>query len=266
VAYLTYPLIDPVLVRIGPIGVRYYGLAYVLAFLAAHFALARLNDRWKLGLSVDDRMEVLLAAILGVVLGARIGYVVFYGLSTYARHPLEVFAVWDGGMSFHGGLIGIMLAGIVESRRLRTPFLRLCDVGAVAAPVGFLLGRLANFINGELWGRVADVPWAMVFPGAGSLPRHPSQLYEAALEGGALLVVMVLLARRERPDGVQLGWLLVLYGCVRTVLEMFREPDAQLGLLLRYFTMGQLLSVPIIAGGVWLLTRGRKASGGRVGG
>jgi phosphatidylglycerol:prolipoprotein diacylglycerol transferase len=262
VAYLTYPLIDPVLVRIGPFGVRYYGLAYVLAFLAAALVLSRLNRRWEIGLSADDRMEMLLAAIVGVVVGARLGYVVFYGLGAYLRNPLEVFAVWDGGMSFHGGLIGIMVAAFVESRRLRITFLRACDVGAVAAPVGFLLGRLANFVNGELWGRAANVPWAMVFPAGGPSPRHPSQLYEAALEGVVLLIVMLLLARRRRPDGVQLGWLLVLYGCARTGLELFREPDAQIGFLLRYLTMGQLLSVPMVVGGVWLLVRARRASPG----
>ncbi len=257
-AAILFPNIDPVLLRIGPMAVRYYGIAYVLAFVAAGLVLRVLNERWELGLSADDQLEVLLAAVLGVIIGARVGYVLVYNPAYYLKHPLEASAIWDGGMSFHGGLVGIVLAAVVEGRRLKVAFLRLTDVGAVAAPVGFFFGRLANFINDELWGRVTTVPWAFVFPAAGPQPRHPSQLYEAALEGVVLFAVMLLLARRRRSDGELLGWLLVLYGCFRIFVELFREPDAQLGFIFRYFTTGQLLSVPMVLLGAWLLWRVRR--------
>lgn len=253
-ALLPYPEIDPVLVRIGPLAIRWYGLAYVAAFIAAGLVLRHLNRRWRLGLSEDDELEVLLAAVLGVILGARLGYVLFYNLPAYLRDPLSVFAIWDGGMSFHGGLIGISIAGVIESRRLKLPLLTLLDVGAVAAPVGFLLGRLANFVNGELWGRASEVPWAMVFPlDPAGLPRHPSQLYEAALEGLVLFAVMWWLSRRPRPRGTEIGTLLLLYGLFRTFVEFFREPDVQIGFLAGGVTMGQLLSLPMILGGAALL-------------
>jgi phosphatidylglycerol---prolipoprotein diacylglyceryl transferase len=253
-ALLPYPHIDPVLVRLGPLAIRWYGLAYVAAFIGAAFVLRELNSRWRLHLSEDDQLEILLAAVIGVIVGARLGYVVFYGLGTYLKAPLTIFALWDGGMSFHGGLIGILIAGIVESRRLKVPFLTLCDIGAVAAPIGFFFGRLANFVNDELWGRVTSVPWAMVFPNApGGLPRHPSQLYEAALEGLVLFAVMWMLSRRVRPRGTEIGWLLLLYGCFRTFVEFFRQPDVQIPALPFGVTMGQLLSVPMIVAGAALL-------------
>jgi phosphatidylglycerol:prolipoprotein diacylglycerol transferase len=156
-------------------------------------------------------------------------------------------------MSFHGGLAGIMLAGVWVSRRLMIPFLTLCDIGAVAAPLGFGFGRLANFVNDELWGRVATVPWAMVFPSGGPLPRHPSQLYEAFLEGAVLIAVMLWLSRRQRPRGYLIGWLLILYGAFRIAVEFLREPDIQIGFLFGGITMGQLLSIPMVVAGVWLL-------------
>ncbi len=258
-AAIPYPDIDPVLVSIGPFAVRWYGLAYVLGFILAGLLLRRLNERWKVGLTTDQQIDIVLAAIVGLVVGARLGYVLFYGVGTYWSDPLSIFAIWDAGMSFHGGLIGILLAGYFVSRRVGVPFLRLADMGAVGAPIGLFLGRLANFINGELWGRTADVPWAMVFPGAGSLPRHPSQLYEALLEGIVLFVVMLVLARRRRGDGFQLGMLLALYGVFRIFVEFFREPDVQLGFIVDRFTMGQLLSLPMIVAGVWLIVRAARA-------
>lgn len=266
VALLPYPHIDPVIVRLGPFAVRWYGLAYVAAFAVAWFVLRSLDRRWELGLSEDDRLETLLAAVIGVVVGARLGYVFFYNLSFYLSEPLRIFAVWDGGMSFHGGLAGILVAAWVMSRRVPVSFLRLCDVGSVAAPAGFFFGRLANFVNGELWGRPSRVPWAMVFPGAGPVPRHPSQLYEALFEGVVLFAVMWRMSRRRRPEGELLGWLLILYGAFRFMLEFFREPDPQVGLVLGPFTMGQLLSVPMILAGaallVWVYRRRRSREGG----
>lgn len=252
-ALLAYPNIDPVIFRAGPFAVRWYGVAYVAAFVGAGLVLRHLNRRWQLGLSEDDQLETLLAAVIGVIAGARLGYVLFYGLSGYLKAPPTIFAIWDGGMSFHGGLIGILLAGVVESRRLKLPFATLADVGSVGAPIGFFFGRLANFVNDELWGRVTNVPWAIVFPTGGLVPRHPSQLYEAALEGIVLFAVMWALSRRVRPRGTEVGWLLLLYGCFRFAVEFFREPDVQIGFIARYFTLGQLLSVPMIVAGAALL-------------
>jgi phosphatidylglycerol:prolipoprotein diacylglycerol transferase len=184
--------------------------------------------------------------------------VLFYGGPGYWSDPIRIIQIWDGGMSFHGGLAGIMLAGVWVSRRLMIPFLTLCDIGAVAAPLGFGFGRLANFVNDELWGRVATVPWAMVFPSGGPLPRHPSQLYEAFLEGAVLIAVMLWLSRRQRPRGYLIGWLLILYGAFRIAVEFLREPDIQIGFLFGGITMGQLLSIPMVIAGVWLLWRIRR--------
>ncbi len=256
-AALTYPRIDPEIFAIGPISFRWYGLAYVLGVLVAWYLLVRVNRRWRIGLSRENTIDVALAAAIGIFLGARLGYAAVYGGDVYLRDPLKIIAIWDGGMSFHGGLVGILLAAAVMSRYLKVPFLRLCDAGAVGAPAGLLFGRLANFVNGELWGRPSDVPWAMVFPGAGALPRHPSQLYEAALEGAVLLAVMVWLARKTRPSGEMLGWFLALYSIFRVVAEFFREPDEQLGFLFGPVTMGQLLSVPMLLLGAWLIWRAR---------
>jgi phosphatidylglycerol:prolipoprotein diacylglycerol transferase len=256
-AVWAYPAIDPVALQLGPLAVRWYGLAYLACFLFAWWLLVRYNRRWRLGLSPDDEAFVMLAAVLGVVLGGRLGYVAFYGAGAYWREPLRILQMWDGGMSFHGGLAGILLAGVVVSRRLHVPYLVLCDIGAIAAPLGFALGRLANFVNDELWGRVSTVPWAMVFPSGGAVPRHPSQLYEALLEGGVLLAVMLILAARERPRGQLTGWVLTLYALFRVVVEFFREPDVQIGFLAGGVTMGQLLSLPVLAAGVWLLMSAR---------
>lgn len=257
-AVWTYPAIDPVALRLGPLSVRWYGLAYLVCFLFAWWLLSSFNRRWQLGIDADGEALVMIGAVAGVVLGARLGYVLFYGAGTYWREPLRILQIWDGGMSFHGGLAGILLAGVLVSRRLKVPFLALCDIGAIAAPLGFGLGRLANFANDELWGRVSSVPWAMVFPSGGPLPRHPSQLYEAFLEGAVLLAMMLMLSRRDRAGGELTGWLLALYGAFRIFAEFFREPDAQIGFLFGGITMGQLLSVPMVAAGVWLIVRARR--------
>jgi len=265
-ALIAYPAIDPVLVRLGPFSIRWYGLAYVLGFLGAGILIYLLSKRWKLGLSGDDVVLVLLYAIIGVIIGARLGYVLVYGAGQYWSSPAKILAVWDGGMSFHGGLVGILVAGWFAARSLKMPYLTLCDIGAVGAPIGFLFGRLGNFVNGELWGRTTTVAWGIVFPGAGSLPRHPSQLYEAFLEGAVLLTIMIVLALKlpPRPRGELLGWLITLYGTFRIAAEFFREPDVQLGFLVRItgaaggVTMGQLLSVPMLVLGVWLIWRARK--------
>jgi phosphatidylglycerol:prolipoprotein diacylglycerol transferase len=258
IAAIAFPNIDPVAVRLGPFAVRWYGLAYLAAFLASWYILKVLDERWDLGLGPDGRVSTIFAAVIGVIAGGRLGYVLFYNLPLYAAHPILIPQIWDGGMSFHGGLAGIMLAGVWVSHHYKVSYLRLCDVGAVGAPVGFFFGRIANFINGELWGRVTTVPWGVVFPGAGPLPRHPSQLYEALLEGLVTFVVMLVLVRKRRPDGFLIGWMLTLYGVFRIFVEFFREPDVQIGFLPGGITMGQLLSVPVLIVGVWLIWRTRR--------
>jgi phosphatidylglycerol:prolipoprotein diacylglycerol transferase len=258
---LVYPQIDPVAFRLGPVAVHWYGLAYVAGFIIAGFIIRALARRWEIGLTDDDVLSIILAAVVGVVLGGRLGYVLFYGGAFYLQSPLRALALWDGGMSFHGGLAGILIAGVVVARVLKMPWLTICDLGAVGSPIALGLGRLANFVNGELWGRVTTVRWAMVFPGAGALPRHPSQLYEAALEGALLCVVMLVLAWKlpPRPRGELLGWLLTLYGAARLFVEFFREPDAQLGFLAGgWLTMGMLLTLPVAASGIGLLWWARR--------
>jgi phosphatidylglycerol:prolipoprotein diacylglycerol transferase len=255
-AALTYPNIDPVFFSIGSLEVRWYGLAYVAGFIIAGLIVRSLSRRWEVGLTDDDLLDIVLAGVIGLVVGARLGYVLFYGVGAYWSDPLSIVAFWDGGMSFHGGLVGILLAGAIVARAKGVPALRLFDLGAVGAPVGIFLGRIANFINGELWGRETDVPWAMVFPSApGGAPRHPSQLYEALLEGLVLFLVLFVLSRRRRGDGFFIGLLFTLYGVFRILVEFFREPDIQLGFIAGPFTMGQLLTAPMVLVGVWLVWR-----------
>ncbi len=255
VAAITYPAIDPIALRIGPLAVRWYGLAYLAAFLCAYFVIRWLRTRWELELSEDDLLTILLAAVIGVLLGGRLGYVLFYGNGYYFSHPAAILALWDGGMSFHGGLAGIIIAAGVVAKTMRIPFMTLCDLGSAAAPIGLFFGRLANFVNQELWGRTTSVPWGVVFPAAGPTPRHPSQLYEAALEGVVLLCIVLWVATRRPtpPRGAVFGWLLTWYAVFRMGVEFFREPDAQIGFLAAGVTMGQLLSIPVLVAGIAVL-------------
>ena len=266
-AAVAFPAIDPIALQVGPFAVRWYGIAYLLGFLGAWLVMRWLVARWKLNISDDDQLTIVLAAVVGVVAGGRLGYVLFYGGGYYWSHPAQILAVWDGGMSFHGGLVGILLAAVVVALTMRIPWLTLCDIGSVGAPVGIFFGRLANFVNQELWGRVTTVPWGVVFPGAGASPRHPSQVYEAVLEGFVIFLVMVILASRRHalPRGVLFGVLLSLYGIFRISIEFLREPDAQIGFLPGGMTMGQALSAPLIVCGVavvaWSLWRGLPEKG-----
>ncbi|HEX9808574.1 MAG TPA: prolipoprotein diacylglyceryl transferase [Alphaproteobacteria bacterium] len=265
---IPFPAIDPVLVEIGPFAIRWYALAYIAGLIAGWWIVSRLAERPPApGLpaamtraQVDD---FLLWATLGVILGGRIGYVLFYQPGYFLDHPLGIFAVWQGGMSFHGGLLGVVCAIVLFCRRRGVAILALGDLISLVAPIGLFLGRLANFVNGELYGRVSDVPWAMVFPGGGPEPRHPSQLYEAMLEGVVLLAILAALARfggaRARP-GLITGAFFAGYGTFRVIGEMFREPDPQLGFLVLGTTMGQWLSLPLIAVGLWLILRARPAA------
>lgn len=257
-AALPFPAIDPVLVQFGPFAIRWYALAYIAGLLIGWRVMLQIAR--SPGSAVSDRQvdDFLLWATLGVVLGGRLGYVLFYKPGFYLQHPLEIFAVWQGGMSFHGGLLGVALAIVLFARRAGVPVLTLADMAAAVTPIGLGLGRIANFINGELWGRVSDAPWAMVFPTGGPDPRHPSQLYEALLEGLVLFVVLWLLRRRvaaARRPGFITGAFLAGYGIARIIGELFREPDAHLGFLLGGTTMGQWLSLPLVVAGLWLARR-----------
>ena len=252
-----YQGLDPIAFSLGPLVVRWYGLAYVLGFVCAAAIIYFVAKRWKLGMSEDNLLTLMVCAIVGVVLGARIGYVLFYGDGYYLSHPLEILAFNQGGMSFHGGLVGLLIGGAVAALMTRIPFLTLADLGSIAAPIGLFFGRCANFVNGELWGAPTDGPLGVVFGGAaGMMPRHPSQLYEAGLEGLVLFCVLFALSRKRppRPQGTFLGAFLVLYGIFRFLIEFVREPDVQLGYLWGgWLTMGQVLSAPLIVAGIALL-------------
>ncbi|GAB4163964.1 MAG: prolipoprotein diacylglyceryl transferase [Geothermobacteraceae bacterium] len=257
---LNYPDIDPVIFRIGPLAVRWYGLMYLAGFGAAWLLIRRLAARKSLPLSRDDLSDLLFYAVIGVILGGRLGYVLFYNPAHFLSHPLDIPAVWQGGMSFHGGLLGVVLASLIFCRRRNLPVLKLGDVIANSATIGLGLGRLGNFINGELWGRTTDVPWGMVFPQAGLLPRHPSQLYEFLLEGVVLFCLLLWLNLRGARAGVPLFAFFACYGLFRFLVEFVREPDPQLGFLWFGATLGQLLSLPMIllgTTGLWFVLRGR---------
>ena len=252
-----YQGLDPIAFSLGPLVVRWYGLAYVLGFVCAAAIIYFVAKRWKLGMSEDNLLTLMVCAIVGVVLGARIGYVLFYGDGYYLSHPLEILAFNQGGMSFHGGLVGLLIGGAVAALMTRIPFLTLADLGSIAAPIGLFFGRCANFVNGELWGAPTDGPLGVVFGGAaGMMPRHPSQLYEAVLEGLVIFCVLFALSRKRppRPQGTFLGAFLVLYGIFRFLIEFVREPDVQLGYLWGgWLTMGQVLSAPLIVAGIALI-------------
>ncbi len=251
---MQYPHINPVLIRIGPLELRWYGLMYVVSFAAAYFLIRSMAKRKNLPLSKDDIADLIFGLALGVILGGRIGYILFYNLSYYLENPLKLFAIWEGGMSFHGGLIGTVLATIYFTRKKKVTFFQLADLCAPVAPVGLFLGRLGNFINGELYGRITDVPWGMVFPGGGNAPRHPSQLYEAFLEGPVLFTILWLVHRRKNlPVGVVFWCFVTFYGAFRFLVEFTREPDPQLGFVLGSFSMGQLLSFPMFLFGLGMV-------------
>jgi phosphatidylglycerol---prolipoprotein diacylglyceryl transferase len=264
---LPFPDIDPIALQLGPFAIRWYALAYIAGLFGGLVYAKRLaaNDalwgaiRRPSALDLDD---LLLYATLGVILGGRLAYVIFYQPGYFLAKPLEILSIWSGGMSFHGGLAGATLAMWLFARAKKLPPLSLFDLIGTVAPLGLLLGRIANFVNGELWGRAADVPWAFVFPNGGPIPRHPSQLYEAATEGLLLLIVLAILVRRvgyHRP-GFICGVFGAGYAASRILCEFFREPDSQLGFLFGGFaTMGMLLSLPMLAIGLWLMLQARKA-------
>jgi len=255
---LPFPAIDPVLIEVGPFALRWYALSYIVGILLAwrYMRLLVQNDRLWGGVarpSAADIDDFVLWGTLGIIIGGRLGYVLFYNPDYYLANPLEAFAVWSGGMSFHGGFIGTVLAMVLFARSRGLSIWTLFDLAGCAAPIGIFFGRIANFINAELWGRPTDVPWAFVFPGAGPEPRHPSQLYEAALEGVVLFLVLRVLSHRftllQKP-GFMAGAFAFGYGIGRSIAELYRVPDAHIGYLSGFLTMGMLLSVPMILAGL----------------
>jgi phosphatidylglycerol:prolipoprotein diacylglycerol transferase len=254
---IPFPAIDPVLVHLGPFAIRWYALAYIAGILLGWLyarALIRASQPWggPAPLRLVDFDDFVVWVTLGIILGGRIGYVLFYNPDFFAAHPLDAFQLWKGGMSFHGGFTGCVAAVVLFGWWRNVSILSLGDLTCAAGPIGIFLGRIANFINGELWGRPADVPWAMIFPGGGPIPRHPSQLYEAALEGLLLFTVLALCIRAGalRRPGLIIGVFAVVYAMARGFCEFFREPDAQLGFLWGGLTMGMLLSIPLFLAGV----------------
>ena len=230
---------------IGPLHFRWYGLMYVLSFVATYFILRAESHRKKLSLSASDITDLVFYGAVGVVLGGRAGYILFYNLDFYVANPFKTFAVWEGGMSFHGGFLGVITAFFLYSIQKNIPFFKLIDMASQCAPVGLGLGRIGNFINGELYGRQTSMPWGIIFPDGSGVPRHPSQLYEALLEGLVLYFIVRFAARRSSETGIQAWTFCAGYGVFRFVIEFFRLPDAQLGTFGGIFSMGQLLSMPM---------------------
>jgi len=254
---LPFPIIDPVLISIGPFAIRWYALSYIAGILLGWLyarAIIRNERLWgrPAPLTVADFDDFVLWVTLGIIIGGRAGYVLFYNLPYFIENPAQILQLWHGGMSFHGGFLGCVAAVMLFGWRRRISILSLGDLTCAVGPIGLFLGRLANFINGELWGRTTDVPWGMVFPSGGPLPRHPSQLYEATLEGLVLLAILAMLVRRGalRRPGMIIGAFAVGYGIARSFCELFRQPDPQLGFLWGGLTMGILLSVPLVLAGI----------------
>ncbi len=255
---LSFPNIDPVALSLGPLDIRWYSLAYLAGFLIGWKVALYLSGLSKNGRPTREDIDNFLPfAVLGVILGGRIGYVLFYQSSVYLNDPLQALKIWQGGMSFHGGTIGVILALILFARIQKIPLLRLSDIVCVVVPIGLFFGRIANFINGELFGRVSNVPWAVVFPYGGAEPRHPSQLYEAILEGAVLFVILLFLYHkksiRER-SGIISGAFLMGYGLFRMFIEFYRQPDEYLGFIFGSISMGQLLSLPMVLLGAGVIT------------
>jgi phosphatidylglycerol:prolipoprotein diacylglycerol transferase len=249
---IKYPDIDPVIIKIGPLALRWYGLMYVFGFVSSYLLVMYQLKKKKIKVARAEIDDLFFYLILGLIVGARLGYVLFYNLGFYLENPAEALVLWHGGMSFHGGLIGAAIAGYIVIKRKRLNFFEIGDLIIPTCPVGLMFGRLGNFINGELFGKPSHVPWAMVFPQGGPQPRHPSQLYEAFLEGLVMFVVLWIYKDKKKRDGDVLALFLVLYGVFRIFCEIFREPDLQLGYFLGIISMGQILSMFMIAIGLGL--------------
>ena len=250
---IPFPEINPNIIEIGPFKVRWYGLMYLLGFAATYFLISRQAKARRLGLYGSQLQDLVFFIAVGLMIGARLGYILFYqfhDFGAYLTDPLEIIAIWHGGMSFHGGLVGALLSGALFCRRRKLPAWEVADIVIITAPIGLFFGRLGNFINGELYGRPGTVPWAMIFPGGGPLPRHPSQLYEAALEGILLFLILWRLKDLELRPGTLVSLFLAGYGLFRFAVELFREPDPQIGLIMGVLSMGQILCLAMICAAV----------------
>ncbi len=262
---LTFPNIDPVAISLGPLSIHWYGLMYLLGFGMGYYLLLQRSKVANSGWNKDQVSDLIFYGAMGVVLGGRAGYVLFYNFPKFLDDPLWLFAVWEGGMSFHGGLLGVIVACILFGRRYQKTFFTTIEFAAPVVPLGLLTGRLGNFIGGELWGRVSDVPWAMVFPKGGPLARHPSQLYEMILEGLVLFLILWFYSKKPRPTMAISGVFLTGYGAFRFFVEFFRQPDSHIGFdLLGWMTRGQILCVPMVLLGVALIVVAYKREGGQV--
>lgn len=255
---IPFPNIHPVIVSIGPISIYWYSLAYVFGIMFGWWRASALSLKFNLGISKKQLEDFITYAIIGIIMGGRLGYVLLYDPVKYLSDPLEIFKTYEGGMSFHGGFIGLIVAGVIYCRKYRIEFLRFMDLMTMVAPVGIFFGRIANFINAELYGRVTDVAWAVVFPGSDGAPRHPSQLYEALLEGLVLFFIMHLSQKALLIKGRASGIFFIFYALFRIFVECFREPDVQLGFLFGGCTMGQLLCLPMVIFGILLLYKNDK--------
>jgi phosphatidylglycerol:prolipoprotein diacylglycerol transferase len=260
-AAIPYPQINPVFLEFGPLQFRWYGLMYLIGLSIAYFMIKRKAAAKGLPIGQDQIYDMVVFAAFGVFIGGRLGYTLFYNFSYYIQHPLKIFAVWEGGMSFHGGLIGTIVALLWFSKRRRLPTYMVADLAASVTPIGLGFGRLGNFINGELYGRPTDVEWCMVFPAGGPACRHPSQLYEAGLEGLLLFTVLWAIGRKATPPGTVFWSFIAGYGICRLIAELFREPDAHIGFVLGPITMGQLLSAPMVIVGITMLVWGFQRAG-----
>ena len=251
---MIYPTIDPVAIAIGPLSIHWYGLMYVFGFVGAWWLGKRRAKQY--GWRQQEVEDVLFYGAIGVIVGGRVGYALFYDFANVIVEPWRIFMIWQGGMSFHGGLIGVLIAFAVFATKTQRHYLAVSDFIAPLVPIGLFFGRIGNFINGELWGKVSDVPWAMVFPNGGLLPRHPSQLYEAVLEGIVLWLILWLYSAKPRPAGAVSGLFLFGYGLFRSLVELVRVPDYQYGyLLFDWVTMGQILSMPMMVLGLFFIWR-----------
>ena len=261
-----YHNLDPIAFSVGSLSVRWYGLAYLFGFIACGFMIYRVARRWRIEVTVDDVVTIMTAVACGVIIGGRLGYVLFYGKGYYLAHPLSIFKLYEGGMSFHGGLVGAIVGAYLANKEVGLSPLTLIDLGSIGAPIGLFLGRCANFVNGELWGKETSLPWGVMFDdaGGGAVFRHPSQLYEALLEGLVIFCVLYVLSLRKppRPKGSFIGTFLMLYGCFRFLVEFVRLPDEQMGYLAwGWLTMGQVLSLPLVLAGVALIVWSYRTNG-----
>ncbi len=263
-----YHSLNPVALSLGPLSIRWYGLAYLVGFVLAGVVMYRTAQHWKLNVTLDDVLNLMAGISFGVIVGARLFYVIFYGAGYYVAHPLDAFALSQGGMSFHGGLVGAVIGGSIVCKASGLSIPTICDLGVIGAPLGLFFGRCANFINGELWGKPTNLPWGVMFETGGAVYRHPSQLYEALLEGLLMFAILYVLSRKypPRPQGTFIGTFLMLYGIFRFVVEFVRVPDEQLGYLFGSFiTMGQLLSLPLVVFGIVVLVMARRLNSPQVG-